>query len=103
MQAIMAPYTDARARKVEAQGGWCEPTPVGVDSRNGRPLYIRMHCDDLCPDYSQFLMTYGPDIPAGAPCEADGHCTLYSGASISPIYCMPYAQGYSQCGSASLR
>ncbi|MDY0000425.1 MAG: hypothetical protein RBU30_03925 [Polyangia bacterium] len=101
MQAIMAPYTGVRARKVEAQGGWCEPTPVGVDSRNGRLLYIRMHCDDVCPDYTQFLLTYGPDIPAGAPCEDDGYCTLYHGATIAPIYCMPYAQGYSQCGSAS--
>lgn len=99
MKAAVAPYTRARAERIARHGEYCEEVPIGRDARNGRPVFITMECDDVCPNYSQFLVTYGHGVPAGEPCQDEGFCSLMGGAGLFPILCMPFSQGYDRCGS----
>ena len=76
----------------------CAPVPIGVDERNGLPVYLTHECNDLCPDEATFLITYDPDTCYGREdAEALGVCYAMNGASLQPTYCLPYPHGYSDC------
>ena len=83
----------------------CESVRVGIDARNGRALYSEIECNDLCPDYTQRLLTYGPDVSACADVEA---CYLEAGAQPGKVLrCLPVlpqgVYGSCYCPSADVR
>ncbi len=65
----------------------CESVRVGIDARNGRTLYSEIECNDLCPDYTQRLLTYGPEA---SDCAAVEQCYLEAGAQPGTVIrCLP--------------
>lgn len=96
MEGILADLRKEDAVAHVAQGITCAAAPIGVDERNGLAVYLRVHCDDVCPDYADYYITYGDDL-YGQACEPVGQCVLLSGAAITPLYCLPFSQGYSRC------
>jgi cysteine-rich repeat protein len=96
MREELAKYSDADARDCWESGTQCAPAGIGIDERNGLPVYIRLHCDDICPDYARWYVTYGEEYNQACPLR--GLCTLQAGAMPGrTLACLPFAQGYSQC------
>lgn len=80
---------------IDAREISCELVPMGMDARYNVPVYAERICHDLCPDYAEIVLTYGPGIPE-AVCDATlTGCKFFNGASIMYMRCMPVGgQGY---------
>lgn len=99
MRTAVAPFDKALARELMEDRVTCPTVPIGVDARNDLPVFIQHHCDDVCPDYAQFLVIYDEAFHDREACEEIGACALIPGALGNFFPCLPFGQGYHRCYS----
>lgn len=91
-QAELQALADEYSKKdVKGLFDECDPVAVGIDSRNGLVVYAEVICDDLCPDYTKQVLTYGPDSYGDwEKCREVGFCAMQMGASPGTLLrCLP--------------
>ena len=62
-----------------------DPTPNGIDARNGRVLALKYICWDICPDIGAYFLVY-PDVPAESDCRSVNGRALFAPTPVPGPY-----------------
>lgn len=74
----------------------CGIVPVGIDERNGLPVYIWPLCSDMCTcDVNRIFLVYSPRYTSEEECRRIGGCRIIMLGDV--ILCAPVSGEWADC------